>query len=229
VVEFLTLLLRILEVPGSILGPAIGYPDWGISWFSSVPGECRDSILKLGNDRFLPNPFQFINTHVSWTLYSLVTTNLPTSKSCTDWRLISASGATFLVFYHRNFTLQSPLGLLDLTLVIRTVCGKVIVLQCAWQPCSLCVAAMFIARDSHVQCDATVGQAEYDSQISKERSRQAVHFLSFTSCQTLFRTFCSLVCKPHAKRAWLFHRFYFDNKSVFSLCVNYLSVMIRFY
>jgi len=30
-------------------------------WFSSVPpGECRSSTLKLGHDRFLPNPFQLI-------------------------------------------------------------------------------------------------------------------------------------------------------------------------
>jgi hypothetical protein len=36
------------------------------SWFSSVPpGECRDSILKLGNDRFLPNPLQFIIIYLS--------------------------------------------------------------------------------------------------------------------------------------------------------------------
>jgi len=29
--------------------------------FSSVfPGEFRDSTLKLGHDRFLPNPFPFI-------------------------------------------------------------------------------------------------------------------------------------------------------------------------
>jgi len=35
-------------------------------WFSSVPpGEYRDSTLKLGHDRFLPNPFQFIIIHLS--------------------------------------------------------------------------------------------------------------------------------------------------------------------
>jgi len=43
-------------------------------WFSSVPpGKFWDSTLKLGHDRFLPNPFQFI-IHLSpfhSTLYSL--------------------------------------------------------------------------------------------------------------------------------------------------------------
>jgi hypothetical protein len=58
VVEWLTLLLRIREVPGSNLGSETGYTDWGFSWFSSVlPSECRDSALKLGYDRFLPRPF----------------------------------------------------------------------------------------------------------------------------------------------------------------------------
>jgi hypothetical protein len=35
-VEWSTLLLRIREVPGSNLGPDIGYTH-GISWFTSVP------------------------------------------------------------------------------------------------------------------------------------------------------------------------------------------------
>jgi hypothetical protein len=59
VVKWLALPFRIREVPGSNLCPETGYPDWDFSWFSSVPpGECHDSILKLG--RFLPNPFQLI-------------------------------------------------------------------------------------------------------------------------------------------------------------------------
>jgi hypothetical protein len=33
VAEWLTPLLRILEVPGSNLGPQIGYLDWGFPWF----------------------------------------------------------------------------------------------------------------------------------------------------------------------------------------------------
>jgi hypothetical protein len=45
VVEWLTLLLRIREVPGSNLDPETGYPDLGFSCFFSVsPGKCRDSI-----------------------------------------------------------------------------------------------------------------------------------------------------------------------------------------
>jgi hypothetical protein len=43
-VRWLTFLLRTREVPGSNLGPETGYPDWGISWLSSVPpGKCRNS------------------------------------------------------------------------------------------------------------------------------------------------------------------------------------------
>jgi hypothetical protein len=40
-----TRLLRTREVPGSNLGLETGYPDWGFSWFSSVPpGNRRVSI-----------------------------------------------------------------------------------------------------------------------------------------------------------------------------------------
>jgi hypothetical protein len=61
VVEWLTLLLRILEVLDSKLGPETSYPDWGISWFSSIlPSKCWDSTLKLGQNHFLPNPFQLL-------------------------------------------------------------------------------------------------------------------------------------------------------------------------
>jgi hypothetical protein len=57
-VECLTFQLRIREVPRLILAPKTGYLDLGLLWSSSVPpGECRDSTLKLGHDRFLPNPF----------------------------------------------------------------------------------------------------------------------------------------------------------------------------
>jgi hypothetical protein len=74
VVELLTLLLRILEFPGSNLGLDTGYPDWGVSWFSPVPpGNCRDNTLKLVHNRFLRNLLQFI-IHLSPfhpTLYRL--------------------------------------------------------------------------------------------------------------------------------------------------------------
>jgi hypothetical protein len=44
--EWLALLFRIREVPGSNRGPETGYPGWGSSWLSSVPpGKCRDSTL----------------------------------------------------------------------------------------------------------------------------------------------------------------------------------------
>jgi hypothetical protein len=55
------LLLRTREFPSSNFGVEAGYPDWKILWFSSVPpGECHNSTLKWGHDRFLPNHFHFI-------------------------------------------------------------------------------------------------------------------------------------------------------------------------
>jgi hypothetical protein len=73
VVEWLTLLLRIREVPGSNFGPLTGYPGLYFSWFLSAPlGECRVSASKLGYGRFLPNYFHFITHHpFHSTLYSL--------------------------------------------------------------------------------------------------------------------------------------------------------------
>jgi hypothetical protein len=66
------LLHRVREVPGPNLGWEIGYPEF--LWFSSVPpDECLNSTLKLDNDRFFLNPFQFI-IHFSLfhsTLYSV--------------------------------------------------------------------------------------------------------------------------------------------------------------
>jgi hypothetical protein len=45
-VQWLTLPLRIREVPDSNLGPETGYHDRGISCVSSVPpGKCQDSTL----------------------------------------------------------------------------------------------------------------------------------------------------------------------------------------
>jgi hypothetical protein len=61
VVEWLTLLLHIREVPGSNLDLETGHSDWSFLWFSSIPqGKFRDSISKLGHNCFLPHPFQFI-------------------------------------------------------------------------------------------------------------------------------------------------------------------------
>jgi hypothetical protein len=59
----------VVNTPTSFSGahgfPTTGYPDLGFPWFISVlPGEFRDSTLKLGHDLFLPNPFQFIIIHL---------------------------------------------------------------------------------------------------------------------------------------------------------------------
>jgi hypothetical protein len=78
-----TLLLRIQEVLDSNLGPDTCYPVWASSWFSSIPsGECLEGALKLGHDRFLPNPFQFI-IHLSPSIRRcrvLVTENASLNK-----------------------------------------------------------------------------------------------------------------------------------------------------
>jgi hypothetical protein len=44
VIEWLTLLLRVQEVPGSNIGPETGCPEFFLS-FLSLPGKCRDSAL----------------------------------------------------------------------------------------------------------------------------------------------------------------------------------------
>jgi hypothetical protein len=41
--------------------------------FLSPPGECRESALKLGHDRFLPNSYQFTTIPLTPTIYNLVT------------------------------------------------------------------------------------------------------------------------------------------------------------
>jgi hypothetical protein len=64
VVEWLTLLLRIWEVPGSNIGPVTGY-HVRFSWFSSVQENSGIiDYLKIGHDSFLQSPFQFL-IHVS--------------------------------------------------------------------------------------------------------------------------------------------------------------------
>jgi hypothetical protein len=67
VVEWLTLPLRIREVPRSIIGPGDRLIWLRFSWFSSVrPGECRVMFLQLGHDCFLPYSFQFITIYLSY-------------------------------------------------------------------------------------------------------------------------------------------------------------------
>jgi hypothetical protein len=38
-IEWLTFLIRIREVPGSNLGPQTGYPDWGFSFVFLIPSK----------------------------------------------------------------------------------------------------------------------------------------------------------------------------------------------
>jgi hypothetical protein len=63
VVEWLTLLLCIREVPGSYLDPETRNTE--LLWFPlTSPGECQDSTFYFGHDCFLPNPLKFI-VHIS--------------------------------------------------------------------------------------------------------------------------------------------------------------------
>jgi hypothetical protein len=56
--EWLTLLVRIAEIPCSDLGPETGHLDYGFLRFPLAPrSECRATYLSLGHDRFLPYPF----------------------------------------------------------------------------------------------------------------------------------------------------------------------------
>jgi hypothetical protein len=46
---------------GSNLDPETGYPDQGISWFSSVPPDNAGFYNTFGHDRFLPYSSQLIH------------------------------------------------------------------------------------------------------------------------------------------------------------------------
>jgi hypothetical protein len=72
VLNVVALLLSILNVPGSNLGPEAGYNNYDHPWISSVSLGVV-VYLKLRNDRFLPHPFQFVIHLSSYcsTLYSL--------------------------------------------------------------------------------------------------------------------------------------------------------------
>jgi hypothetical protein len=85
VVEWLTLLLHIWEVLGSNV--ETGYPDWGFSWFYSVPpGKFQGSTLKLGHDHSLQLPLQFIihlsfdATYIAWVTEKASLNKLKISK-----------------------------------------------------------------------------------------------------------------------------------------------------
>jgi hypothetical protein len=98
VVEWLTPLIRIREVPGSILRPGGRLSRLRFLWFSSVPpGECRESTLKLGHDRFLPSFFQFIIFNLSY-----------------HWRYIVK------LLRKRPVSILSGYGLEDLAIVVRS-------------------------------------------------------------------------------------------------------------
>jgi hypothetical protein len=49
-----------VEVPGSNFGLETGYHDWGFRGFPQSLQEMPGQYPKLGHDRFLPHPFQFI-------------------------------------------------------------------------------------------------------------------------------------------------------------------------
>jgi hypothetical protein len=66
-IEWLALLLRIREEPGSDLGKEIGYPDWGVSWFPSVPpGIFQHSTQATTASFHILSSSLFLNHHTIW-------------------------------------------------------------------------------------------------------------------------------------------------------------------
>jgi hypothetical protein len=67
-VQWFTPTLRIRDVPGSILGAAIGCPEWDTSLFTSVPSfQMLGQCLKMGHDHFLPHNSQSV---IQWRYHS---------------------------------------------------------------------------------------------------------------------------------------------------------------
>jgi hypothetical protein len=65
-VEWLTLLLRIREVPSSKLGPMTGYLDWGFSWFYSAPeGKILGKYFKIRPRPLTLNTFSNHNSPIT--------------------------------------------------------------------------------------------------------------------------------------------------------------------
>jgi hypothetical protein len=123
VVKWLRLQLCIREVLGSILGPSDRL-SWGSSWFYSVPPDkCLDSTLKLGHDRFLPNPFQSI-FHLAYhsTLHSLVTekaslNKLPTNSTIHVLHTATKIPIKDLVNHFKTYALETLTALKNIPLV----------------------------------------------------------------------------------------------------------------
>jgi hypothetical protein len=70
----LALLLRIWELPNSNLSPDIGYPDRGVSWFSSVPPyKCRDCVNRVTTVSFhtLTNSPIVLARYTGWATVSV--------------------------------------------------------------------------------------------------------------------------------------------------------------
>jgi hypothetical protein len=86
VVVWLTLLLRVQEVPCSILGPSDRLSCFRFLWFFSVPPvEYWNSSIKI---KPRPLPTKSFSVHhslitLSWTLYSLVTEKASLNKLST--------------------------------------------------------------------------------------------------------------------------------------------------
>jgi hypothetical protein len=94
-----------LRVQISARRPAILTEDF--LWFSSVlPDECRDSALKLGHDRFLPNPFQFL-IHLSPCHSTLCTQLL---KKCRKIKYTKKRLYRFALLLEKHARGQHPCG-----------------------------------------------------------------------------------------------------------------------
>jgi hypothetical protein len=67
-------MLRILEVPGSNLGPETGYNEVSSWFFLSPSRRMLGQYLKIRPQSLLPNPFQFIIHHPSIRRYIVLVT-----------------------------------------------------------------------------------------------------------------------------------------------------------
>jgi hypothetical protein len=69
--DLLELLLRILELPDSNLGPESGYPEILFAASVNSSRQTQRQYVKSGHDRFLLHPFQLVFNHAVFRRYMI--------------------------------------------------------------------------------------------------------------------------------------------------------------
>jgi hypothetical protein len=110
------------------------------SWFSSVPpGECRDSILKLGHDRFLPNPFQFIIIHLQSSYWKVslnkLQTNQPTKEIQACHKVAHTGCKLRCLLVHTQHGLYLEMG----CSMAQAVSHRPLTAEARVSPCGICL------------------------------------------------------------------------------------------